>query len=78
MLETVFRIRMRMKSSEIKLKIAATSVAEPPGAGADFFVGRSREPEQHFFKAAPAASIRRLRLHLLGKQNTKALFLCQT
>ena len=56
--------------------ILGSSVAEPepPGAATSraasgpepIFFGRSREPEPPF--------IRRLRLHLLGKQKRKALF----
>ena len=37
------------------------------GAGADFFVGRSQEPKPPF--------LRRLQLHLFGKQKRKALLL---
>ena len=54
---------------KFKINLISSSVAEP-GDGANFFAGRSREPEPHF--------LWRLRLHLLGKQKRKALFLRQT
>ena len=50
--------------------IVLSSVADPePGAGAATFrEAPELEPEPHF--------LRRLRLHLLGRQKRKALFLC--
>ena len=74
--ENVF-FHQNLTSFLLKLS-AECSVAEPEPPGATtfravpepelIFFGRSREPELHF--------LRRLRLHLLGMQKRKALFLC--